>query len=493
MIHPRGHLETNRPPAMSERRRLALSLHASLCLLSIVLCWVASNVFLSPAWSWFALINFVWMIILLLTASPRAAILIVPIAVQKLSIIISLILIEYGNEMPELGTVGRPGPYSNAFVFYTAVFVFGYLGAYYLLMGRRNRPLSHPLTPLFERHANFLAFSVLALVGLLTLYLTARGIISGFPLLQGTDRFVYRRYSDTLTVYILNFKFVIAFLLGVTVFATPASRPMKLVCGLNGLYLLLLYFLFADKFFTQLNAIAAFFSPYIYRNAQTIWRDMYKYSVVGVLALGLVSMVTWGIYSDFGARTTAESSKKLAGRLTGQGELWFLQASIGSPLIAFDKGIVSENINALFVKEIDLYAVQHSLGPNYFSNKYAPDDIRSSIMTNAGTTTYTAALEPLGLVAFGWIGLGVMLVLCGGVVGFYASYMAYAIETRSVMSAIFSGYLFLQLQAVLAQGSPWVLFSIYTFRWQAVIWLIEFALVFLAYNVVVNARPRRRG
>lgn len=476
---------------MSERRWFALSLNASFFLLSIVLCWVASSVIVSPVWSWLALINFIWMIILLLVTSPRAAILIVPIMVQKLSIIISLMLIEYGNEMPELGTVGRPGPYSNAFVFYTTVFIFGYLWVYYMLMGRRQRPVSHPLTPLLDRHSNFIVFGVLTLVGLLTLYLTARGMTSGFPLLQGTDRFVYRRYSDTLTVYILNFKFIIAFLLGVAVFATPASRSLKLLCSLNALYLLLLYFLFADKFFTQLNAIAAFFAPYVYRNAQTIWRDMHKYSAIGVLALGLVSMVTWGIYSDFGARTTAESSKKLAGRLTGQGELWFLQASIGAPFIAFDKNIVSENIKALFVKQIDLYAVQHSLGPNYFSNRYAPDDIRSSIMTNAGTTTYTAALEPLGLVAFGWIGLGIMLILCGGLVGFYASYMAYAIESRSVISAIFSGYLFLQLQAVLAQGSPWVLFSVYTFRWQMVIWLIEIALAFFAYNVVVKAKPRR--
>ncbi|RYF34938.1 MAG: hypothetical protein EOO38_29190 [Cytophagaceae bacterium] len=124
--------------------------------------------------------------------------------------------------------------------------------------------------------------------------------------------------------------------------------------------------------------------------------------------------------------------------------------------------------------------MQNSLGPSYFSNRYAPEKIRASLQRKAGTVTYTAVTEAMGLVLFGWIGLGIMMITLGGLLGLAGAYIAYAIERRSVLSGVFAAYIYHQLRNSIIQATPWVIGSIYSARWMTIIMMIELTILVVA-------------
>jgi hypothetical protein len=200
--------------------------------------------------------------------------------------------------------------------------------------------------------------------------------------------------------------------------------------------------------------------------------------------------VTTYIYSKGFTETSAATTKRLSGRIVGQGELWYLQSSIGAPLLDWNGPLIDRYVRSLTVKSIDLFAVQNSLGANYFSNRYAPDYLRSSLQRNAGSVTYTMVTEAMGLVLFGWLGLGAMMFGVGMLFGLVSAYVAYAIKNRSILSGLFAGYIYNQLRASVVQATPWVIGSVYSLRWLAIILAFELMLLLLARGGS-GLRPRR--
>ena len=289
----------------------------------------------------------------------------------------------------------------------------------------------------------------------------------------------------------LNLKFVILVALGLVTFRLPAWLPWRVAAGIVGSLLLAVYFLFGDKFFTQIVAASGFVSPFLYIHHRKVRRYLGLFLAASAIVLGVASTMTYYIYSNKGAMAPEATMDRLSGRIVGQGELWFLQARIGAPLIAWDGEFVARNIAALRVQNIDLYAVQQSLGPNYFSNQYAPNNIRLSIANNAGTATYTAALEPLGLAIFGWIGLGVLLVACGGLMALVSVYFAFGIASRSILSTLFAAFLSTEVRAALTQGTPWVFLGVTAMKWLSVILFIE--LIIYAIGKAQSGPSIRRG
>jgi len=237
-----------------------------------------------------------------------------------------------------------------------------------------------------------------------------------------------------------------------------------------------------DKFFTQLAALSAFLSPYLYLNYHKVGRRIWTYGVAGALALSCVMMVTTYIYSKGFTETSAATTKRLSGRIVGQGELWFLQSGIGGPALKWNAPLIDRYVESLSIKSVDLFALQNSLGPNYFSNGYAPDYLRASLQNNAGTVTYTAVTEAMGLVLFGWVGLALMMFCLGALLGLSSAYIAYAIENRLISSTIFAAYIYTQLRISIVQATPWVIISIYSIRWQALILIIELIVLALAQS-----------
>lgn len=480
-----------------------LPLECSLLLLTLTAAALGATWWPNSAWSIVATLNYAWMCTLIFRIEPRGAVLMLPYIISRASNMFALIMIEHGAEMFEIGAVGQPGPWSNLLNIYTALFWTAAILVLKPCLAMLDRRRTPRLSPVFDRFANLIASVTLALVGLLAAYLLFYGLRSGFPLIEGTDRFAYRRFAaNKVTLYALNLKSIVGFVLGMVAFVIPARRWMRIAAGMLFPAMIVLYFLFGDKFFTQLAAMASFFAPYLYCNYEQARRRLGIYGLAGALALGTVGLVTTYIYSQGFTETPAATTKRLSGRMVGQGELWYLQSRIGAPLLRWDQPVLDRYVAALHIKQTELFAIHNSLGANYFSNRYAPDYLRASLHKNAGTVTYTAATEATGLVLFGWLGLGAAMLVIGLLVGLCCAYAAYAIATRSMVSALFAAYIYAQLRSGVVQAAPWTIFSIYSARWLSIILAIELALLVLGQRRLMSlphpsriapaARPRRR-
>ncbi|MET1754406.1 DUF6418 domain-containing protein [Novosphingobium sp. RD2P27] len=468
------------PTIAAPWRKSTTALEVACLALSMAGALLGSSYWVHPVWSFVAFGNYIWLCLLLFRIEPRAVILALPFLISRLSTMVAMIMIEYGAEMFELGLVGRPGPWSNALNIYHCLFCLGLVASFKPISRMFDRRRDYPLSAIWDRYANLLSWLVLGLATLIALALIVRGLQAGFPLLAGTDRFFFRRFAaDKVTLYALNFKSAISYALGFVAFVLPVTRPLRVSAGVMFVATVVLYFLFGDKFFTQLAAFAAFFGPYLYLNYRRLGRHAWRYAVGGVIALSLAGTVTTYIYSRGFTETAAATTDRLSGRMVGQGELWFLQASIGAPMLHWNRPLLERYAEAFTIKEVDLFALQNSIGPHYFSNRYAPDYLRASLHRNAGSVTYTAATEAMGLVLFGWFGLGVMMFVVGAVVGLASAYIAFAIESRSIASGIFAAYINVQLRASIVQATPWVIGSIYSMRWLCVILVFELALLML--------------
>jgi hypothetical protein len=282
----------------------------------------------------------------------------------------------------------------------------------------------------------------------------------------------------------------------------PVAQWQRRAAGFAFIVMIVLFFLFGDKFFTQLVAVSAFGAPYLYRHHAQVMRKLGRYLAIGALSISAVAAVSLYIYSDGLAQTPAATAKRVSGRMVGQGELWYLQSSIGAPALDWNADLLTRYLASLRKKEIDLFSLQNSIGPHYFSNRYSPDKLRASLERNGGTVTYTMVAEPMGLVLFGWVGLGALELALGMLFALAGGYIAYAIRMRSIVSGVLASYIFLQLNTSVVQAAPWVIGSIYSLRWLTLILIIELLQALpgrgafhsaSARSPLRHRRPLRRG
>lgn len=457
-----------------------------------LLAWPLSDAYVSPYWSLFSVLLFLWAVTFVFRAEPRATILAIPDLIVRSAVLLALVGIEFGNNIPELGTVGTPGAHATSYLLYTLFMFAGYVVAFRHLAGRPGTGPTSPLAPLFDRYANLIGATVLAVVGMILLWLILKGLVTGFPLLNNFDRFAYRRlHGDKITLYALNNKLAIEFVLGIVAFRLPAIPLLKLSAIAAAVAFLMVTFLFGDKMTTQLIALSGFIAPFVCAYPEKLRRHLVAFLSVGLLALIAAFSVTWFVYSAGGRDTAAATIERLSGRLVGTGELWYLQTRLGAPLVNWDGDIIGRNIEALKIKNVEPFAVANSLGPNYYSNRYAPDDIRNSIARQGGTVTFTAAYEPLLLATFGWVGLGIAMIITGIISALVAAYMMFAINSRSIVSAVFASFVAVLWRAAASQGTPWTIVGLFALKWLAVIFVIEIAMILLGLALKPRGASRR--
>jgi len=456
-------------------------LEAAAWLFSALIVWWLSAAFIHPAWSWIALLQFLWLCVLCFRSQPQGFALFLPIVLIRASVVVALVAIEYGAHLPEVGLAGTPGPHTASYVVVSAWLFACYLLAFGLLQRTLHRSHGNLLTATFDRYAVQVSAVIVGVGGLATLWLIFVGGSRGFPLLAGVDRFVFRRiFADPLTLNILNFKSILASALGLVTFCLPVSAIWKRLSLVTFLVFVGINFLFGDKFFIILMTVSAYIAPYLYRNHQLVRKKAGMTMVVAALVMAPVMGVTWFIYSDQGRMSPEATTRRLTERFAAQGELWYVQNRIGGPLARWDSLFVSRNIEATGVKNVDLFALRNGLGPAYFMNLYAPDRLRAAQGRHAGLVTYTMALEPLLLVHFGWLGLAIGMAFSGGLFALGALYLAYAIERRLILSMIFAGYIMVLMRSFSTQGGLWVVASVFTLKWFSVVLAIELALLIVA-------------
>jgi hypothetical protein len=472
----------------------SLGLEVTALLGSCLVVWWLSAVVVNPNWSWLALAQFLWLCLLCFRWEPQGFALFLPIAITRASVVVALIAVEYGARLPEVGLSGTPGPHTTSYVFLTALLFTSYLAAFGALRRAMRWREDNVLTATFDRYAVVITVVILAAAAGATLWLCAIGALRGFPLLAGVDRFVFRRlYADNLTLNILNCKSLVSSALGLVSFCLPVARTWKHAAAVTCLVFIGVNFLFGDKFFIILVTASCFFAPYLYLHHRVVRQRIGFALGVSAMLMAPVLGVTWFIYSDQGRASVEATSQRLTDRFAAQGELWYLQNKIGAPPAKWNGQFVAGNIEAMSVKNVDLFALQHGLGPAYFMNLYSPDKIRAAQGRHGGVVTYTMALEPLDLANFGWAGVFAAMVLTGALFALVSLYAAYAIERRLILSTIFSGYIMLLMRSFSSQGGPWVVASVFTLKWLSIVLAIELALLLLAASQKRERPHRRRG
>jgi len=422
------------------------------------------------------------------TAYPFAFILILPFVILHASAMFSLVTIENGADMKEVAYTGYPTAATSSYVLYALVFLIAAVLAYTYCKTRYPVDLIRAESNA-RRLTGIVRNAPLFVVIVAILFLLAVGVKSGFPLIKGTDRFAFRRLeADPITLNLLNLKFLIAAILGSSaVFAT--SRFSRRLHHAVLLAYLLTSFLFGDKFFAILTSGSIYITAQLLLTSETvIVRTVAFIAPIALAAVVAVFSMTLYIYSDYGKTSLSEAFSKVADRIAGQGQLWFMAHKDTDTIVSFKSEMVAENIRALVNVPSSDYAFDHRLGPFYFVEKYYPRALYAATLHNAGWVSPTVVFEAYGLVIFGYVGLVFLMAAAGFVAGALSYYFSSALLTGNMFSILLPAYIFDATFKVMSQGTLYNIFGLSAFKAYT-----AFGLLQIVVAMFVRGSRRHQG
>lgn len=464
-----------RPPSLARPVVIPVS---TLVLVAALL----GNCIISAAWpdpmaSFVTLILFIVAVAQLFSSSPSAVMLAAPFMILHLSVMVSLIAIESGAYMKEMGTEGHASVASATFIVYSLLLLSSAVLTYRWLDARRERKAGRRRAASMAANGRQLrhwikSYSAILIGGVIVSYLLLRGLGTGFPLLTGTDRFQYRSRTDVLTLNFLNLKYVLGAFIGCGA-AFAATARVRIVHHLVFVGYVVTSFLFGDKFFNILIASTFYAMPFTLREPDRIKQLMRRSLPMVLIVVACVTSVTAFIYSRGGELTPAETARHLGDRVAGQGQLWFMAVEDSASWIKFDTQIVRENLLNLVANPAAGYAFEHRLAAFYFVERYSPPAMHLSFVHNAGSVTPTMVFEAYGLVTFGFLGLAVMGILLGVFTGAAGYFLARSIMTGNPINALLPAFVMTQMIYMAAQGTLYSLIGLSSFKAYAAFWLLQ--------------------
>lgn len=420
---------------------------------ALALNWMLAFLLATPISSWTSLLLFGWLLLLLGRISAAGVILLLPLIITRGATLMSLLVIEAGAYMPEVNRLGEPGDASASFVAFTAIFFL-----VFALVFRRfeHAFLAYARSPLLDSLVALLAWPVVLLCMALGALAILHGLESGFPLLAGVDRFLYRReYSSGLVLILLDNKFLFAAMLGAVAFA-PRYRPvLKAAAILTFLGLTGLYFLFGDKFFTILAEVAFFAMPLLLSQQGRLAGTMIRLAVpVGALLCAALGATLY-IYSGYGRLPIDRTVTLVGERIAGQGELWFVASRDARRVTNWDAYLIAGNVDTLGAASPPAAAFANGVETYYFIQRYSPAKLTDSFRKNQGWVQLTMGTEALALVMFGYLGVVAVMAVLGVLTALAALYLRRSFASGFPLSLFLSVWVFLQVYFSAQQGSVW--------------------------------------
>ncbi|WBH18082.1 DUF6418 domain-containing protein [Sphingomonas radiodurans] len=420
---------------------------------ALALNWFAAAAVASPWFSWTSLLLFGCLLVLIGRISAAGLILLLPLVITRGATMLSLLVIEAGAYMPEVNRLGAPGDASASFVAFTAVFFI-----VFALVFRRFEALfiAYARSPMLDRLVALLGWPVVALCAALGAIAFLNGAQTGFPLLDGVDRFLYRReYSSPLVLILLDNKFLLAAMLGAIAFA-PGYRPM-LKPAATGVFLGLTgtYFLFGDKFFTILAEVSFFAMPLLLARQGRLAGTMLRLAPPVLALLFAALAATLHIYSGYGRLPLGRTMTLVGERIAGQGELWFVATRDARRMTHWDTYLVNRNIETLDAISPPATAFANSVETYYFIQRYAPAKLADSFRKNGGWVQLTMGTEAMALVTFGWLGVAAVMTFLGILLALAALFLRRGFASAFPLTLFFAVWTFLQVYVAAQQASLW--------------------------------------
>ncbi|MDB5701529.1 MAG: hypothetical protein JWL66_1728 [Sphingomonadales bacterium] len=440
--------------------------------------WSFANAVPSSLFSFTSMLLFAWLLLIVGRMTAAGLILLLPLIITRGATLLSLLVIEAGAYMPEVNRLGEPGDASASFVAFTSLFFL----IFALVFRQFERPfIAYARSPLLDRVVGLLGWPVVLVCMACGAVAFLHGLQSGFPLLAGIDRFLYRReYSSGVVLILLDNKFLFSAVLGAVAFAprfAPLLKPaaMMTFVGLTGLY-----FLFGDKFFTILSEVAFFMMPLLLQRQGRLAGTLIRIAPLAIALLCGSLGATLYIYSGYGRLPLDRTTALVGERIAGQGELWFVASRDARRVTNWDQQLVDRNIAVLDDKTPPASAFANGVETYYFVQHYAPAKLAASFRKNQGWVQLTMGTEAMALVMFGYVGVAVIMAFLGVLVAFSALYLRRAFASGFPLSLFFAVWTSLQVYFATQQASLWTIGAPGQFN--RLLLFVTFEIILLAIN-----------
>ncbi|WP_244109460.1 DUF6418 domain-containing protein [Burkholderia anthina] len=413
---------------------------------------------------------YVLLLVVFLRTSSRAALLLVPFAVLKLSELLSVVMIEFGATMSEIGMLGHDIGASSGLLLHDVAF---FAGAMWILKVKARRAGPSADRIVLTRMQARLAFAIgcaICAIGIVA------GLAYGFSLFSGMDRFSFRANSGNapLSFFLAN-RLIAVFLFGIL--AAGPRRFGRRLAFLGMLLVMLVNVLHGEQLMSTVSLIVSFFG------VRTIAEGEGSDFVGKFLRVGLMAAV-FGL----GAVALSYSSQQkdvlvsVAARAVLQGQLWYAVASDQAGRDEAKPESIGRNVSSLTAASVDDYVnLWPPVGVRELMYKFADTSLYNSYTENGVTFTMGTSGYLYFLFGF-WPSL---LIEC--LLGMFAAVMVRALVAAmsgaNLLLLVVSAKLYALLMLGLQQGDFWYLFGVRTIATLILFWF--------AISVFGKRRTRR--
>lgn len=345
-----------------------------------------------------------------------------PFLFGRLTNIASLCIIEAGAYMKEISSTGS---YINATTSYVVVTM--------LFLVAASIAASFMMRFGGSETSGTLPVKLPILICIVTIfYMVLFGLRVGFPLLEGVDRFVFKRDSaDYIYRFLLGNRFLYSVVLGCFV-AFSEWRIKAITIGIFVVFILVLV-LFGEKFFSILNSVLYFSIPIMMASVAR-GANFTRPAIAFVVTLVFCLFVTLYIYTDYGAIPIDIALTAVLSRFASQGQLWYAALAFSPSSIPWDQ--LSGFLAAFASPSPDDYAFRDSYGMFYLMSIFTAGSRLEGLMEARGFVTYTMGSEAYLYLVFGsFFGLA-SFVAFGFVYGAAGGYLRNAIVRGDLIGIV---------------------------------------------------------
>lgn len=383
----------------------------------------------------------------------------------------SLVAIEFGAYMNEVGDFGyATGATARLCIIYILMVtpVVKLVDGKFDASDLANWIVSYRKFPYWRFFSGF----VIVLSLLMTGYLFIEGLKNGFPLITGVDRFTFRKeLDDSLFVSIIDNRPVVISFLSVMLF----GGYRKSAFFIFALYIFVSV-LFAEKFTSLMMMLSVFI-------VASLVEDLWLHGKIRVFRLlkplllilpivFIVILIVYGALDDLSGALEA-----FRDRFAVQGQMWFVGDRDYFSLFSFDARVISADISSWFDWSVQNPAsVSLAFGRYYFMADYVDNELLDWILNlNVG---YVFTYFPYWLKISGYFGLVVISVAGGGILGVVMRYLVGAFSTVDVVAMFMAQKAYFLILYGIVTGYAYNVFGI------KIIFIIVFISVWTRFGLL---------
>lgn len=429
-------------------------------LITVVFAMAALNAMVavlvpSSVFALLGLISFAILVSAIYRASPLFIVAVAPILFFWFTELFSGVFIEAGAYMVETRTLGEAtGAFSRLSILYGFVLIVGWLT--WSAFGRQAEQLLQEWT---QRARGVPGEGlVLLAIAILLVFFLGFGMMNGFPLLQGVDRFAYRLSTGSQAlISFLGNRYIMFALLGMIV----AFGRRNILAGVLFVGLMAISLLYGEKFTSLVVGSLFFAMPIMLQRLGRTGR--LPWSKASIAAIGLLVVVVPAILLNYGVLENPDRAvERLQQRAALQGQLWYLADRDYGRIFAFDAQSISVALRTLIITadQSQFSAAAQHHGMYYVMRPFT--DATTMYWTARAGGAFVFAYAPYWLMTTGFMGLSIALAVTLSFSALVLQYVVIGIVERDFVACVIWIKITTWLLAGFTLGNTYFFFGIET-------------------------------